>query len=116
MIRELVAADRNRVRAIFVALLALLFVAAPMLDSLLCSGEASATELSIGDTTSGGIDHTGVPDIDSHCIHGHCHHLTPMPSAVVVDHAPHDEALKVAWRSSRIDSLEPSSLERPPRV
>ena len=106
----------KRTRATLILFLALLFVVAPVLDSFLCSGEALAAQVSLTDDgTDGGVQPI-LPDSHAACSHGHCHHFTPMPATAAGQPLSNDNALGVAWRSSRIDSLQASSLERPPRA
>jgi hypothetical protein len=106
----------KRVRAALVGLLTLLFVVAPMLDSLLCSGEVSAAEISLID--DGAHDAPQPLNLGTHsdCFHGHCHHFVPMAPESTNYQSPGNKTRNVAWLSTRMTSVAPSSLERPPRI
>ena len=116
MIGVSTSSGMKRVRAALIGLLTLLFVVAPMLDSLLCSGEVSAAEISLMDDGADGAPQPLNPGIHSDCFHGHCHHFVPMAPESTNYQWPGDTTRNVAWLSTRMTSLAPSSLERPPRI
>ena len=106
----------KRVKAALAVVLALLFMVAPVLDSFLCGGEAFAAQMSLVDESDEGPVQPILPDSHAACSHGHCHHFMPMPAGAAGQKLSNNEPLKVAWQSSRLESLQVFSLERPPRA
>ena len=96
------------------ALASLLLVGVPLADAAACAGEelsahpaafevsSEASVSNSGETT----DHDGEPAGDAqHCIHGHCHHMTPFrtpdanvtpaESAAIEKERPHNQSTRV---------------------
>ena len=97
----------KRVRAALIGLLTLLFVVAPMLDSLLCSGEVSAAEISLTDAGAQDVPQPSNPGTHSDCFHGHCHHFVPMAPKSTNYQSPGDTTRNVAWLSNSYDLARP---------
>ena len=104
------------IRGVLAALLSLLFVLTPMIDSYLCGGEESPA---LALATGGGDEGNQAPVSDNHaiCPHGHCHHLVSMNAELPRVHLnPIPGSPKVAWLTTHLASNYHFSLERPPRA
>jgi hypothetical protein len=116
-------------KAAQVVLAAVVLVGAPMAEAAICAGEdlslnvqadATPPELVGADveTTPGGADHDSkLPGEDQHCVHGHCHHLTPFKSDDATAPAPmaSDAAATPITKIADLAHVS-AGLERPPKA
>ncbi len=110
-----------------VALASLLLVGVPIADAVACTGEefpshaaiaASDDEAASTASSTRTSDHGNQPASEGqHCIHGHCHHSTPLRISDATVRPADGTTLSVVWpENQRALERAPSGLERPPRI
>lgn len=108
-----------------VALASLLLVGVPVADAFACAGEefASHAEVEVAEAkataaTPAPSEQGGEPAGDAqHCIHGHCHHSTPLRTADVASALVLTSAIAADRPENQLALASVSTgLERPPKL